>query len=257
MESTMDIGLFLTSFQIYEHFRKDGDVVRVPVGLPESHFAVLLSGEADFISKEGTVHLAPGDLLYLPMNLPYRSEWHGDAKFLSLYFTFSSFIETSRFKLQKLTFSDKYTDKMQDIFRAEGEGNGALALSLFYGFYDECTPHLIPQVKRFGESSVLPAILYLQSHSREPISVSDLAAMCSMSESYFFSCFKHQTGTSPIDYKNTVRCRLAAEMLCHSDRTVEDIAGDLGFSSPQYLRKLLFSVYGKTPKEIRKEHPSL
>ena len=49
----------------------------------------------------------------------------------------------------------------------------------------------------------------------------------------------------------------AAELLRSTDYTVEYISEKLNFSSPMYLRKVLFANFGKTPREIRKEKQEL
>ena len=82
--------------------------------------------------------------------------------------------------------------------------------------------------------------------------VSELARACNMSESGLFAFFRDYAHTTPISLKQKVLSERAVEALCCTDRSVEEIARDLGFCSSAHLRKTLKSVMGKTPSGIRR-----
>ncbi len=94
---------------------------------------------------------------------------------------------------------------------------------------------------------------HIENHCGDDFDIPYLASLCRMSESGFYALFRKQMGMTPIDYKNRQCCIKAAELLRSTDYTVEYISEKLNFSSPMYLRKVLFSHFGKTPREIRKE----
>lgn len=104
-----------------------------------------------------------------------------------------------------------------------------------------------------GTGVVQPALDYLEEHFREPVAVRELAARCCLSESYFYTCFRHETGFSPMAYKNRVCIRHAAyTLVSEPEKSIEEISAECGFSSSIYFRRLFRQITGKTPREYRK-----
>ncbi|MBQ7821595.1 MAG: helix-turn-helix transcriptional regulator, partial [Clostridia bacterium] len=102
------------------------------------------------------------------------------------------------------------------------------------------------------DQAILLAIEYINKNYNRRISVPELAQMCNMSQSRFFTTFKAATGKTPIDYKNSVLVNRASQLLVsQSDRSIEQISDLLGFESSTYFRRLFKSVTGKTPREYR------
>ncbi len=87
---------------------------------------------------------------------------------------------------------------------------------------------------------------------REPwrdLTVSELAALCCMSESTFLRTFKHFSGgISPIKYRNNIRLMLAEE-LAASKMTLDEIAERLGFYDAAHLCNLYRKYKGKRLKK--------
>ena len=133
------------------------------------------------------------------------------------------------------------------------ESDTALALSDFFQLYSYASAHFEIDPHRTEDNRVAKALRHMETHLSSDFDVPTLARLCGMSESGFYSQFKSATGHTPIEYKNILRCRAAAELLCNTDSTVEDIAERLGCSTPAYLRRMLLKVIGKTPKQIRAE----
>lgn len=63
--------------------------------------------------------------------------------------------------------------------------------------------------------------------------------------------FLHQT---PTNYVNQLRLTYAANLLTHGDRTILDIASEVGFESLSYFYTLFKTQYGQTPRQFRQNH---
>lgn len=96
--------------------------------------------------------------------------------------------------------------------------------------------------------AVYPAIEYISEHYKDKDSISTYAALCNMSESYFRKLFAAATGTSPVDYRNSLRLS-EAKRLYHSGKTMSEIAEELGFYDESYLAKLYKKKYGCSMKK--------
>ena len=59
-------------------------------------------------------------------------------------------------------------------------------------------------------------------------------------------------GCTPIEYRNTARCRRAAELLTTTEMSVEEVAEAVGCANAAYFRKMLKKYLGTTPRTIRK-----
>ena len=47
-------------------------------GSPMNYIAYMLKGRAEIVSKHATIKINEGDVFFIPINLPYQSNWHGD-----------------------------------------------------------------------------------------------------------------------------------------------------------------------------------
>lgn len=70
--------------------------------------------------------------------------------------------------------------------------------------------------------------------------------------SYFRKMFKQYTGIAPVQYQLDLKIRRAREMLVLSDKTVKEIAFEMGFQSIHYFSRIFKKKTGMAPSEIRK-----
>lgn len=246
-------GVLKTIF-VREIHNRDGKVNKMPLGVLNSFFGTLTYGKARFYSKDTDVTILPGETIYIPKGCVYTSEWFGlpQSVHFSCGFDFPYFGDGTKFALQKVPFDGEYILSRMKLINEWQEKDTFLALSAFYELCSKVFPCLSKQDKPKTITSVLPAIRFLDTSFSGDFDVSYLASLCGMSESHFYFTFKKQTGKTPIEYKNTVRCIKAVELLSRTDMTVEYISEKLNFSSPMYMRKTLMKYTGKTPRQIRR-----
>ena len=70
--------------------------------------------------------------------------------------------------------------------------------------------------------------------------------------SYFRKMFKKYTGVPPVQYHLDLKILRAKEMLLYTDKSIKEIAYDLGFQSIYYFSRIFKSKLGVSPSEIRK-----
>ncbi|MEM9524633.1 MAG: AraC family transcriptional regulator [Pseudomonadota bacterium] len=79
-----------------------------------------------------------------------------------------------------------------------------------------------------------------------------LARAVGLSRPHFFKLFKKQTGVTPNVYFNTLRSERAIEDLVSTDKSVTDIAHDLGFASQASFSRFFSHNVGIAPTDYKR-----
>lgn len=104
-----------------------------------------------------------------------------------------------------------------------------------------------------SDAALAPALRYLEKHFAQNTPVSDLAAMCFLSESYFRARFREVSGVSPTEYRNRLRVAKAEELLGSSLWTVGLVAETLGFCDTSHFYRVYKKITGRTPRNAGEE----
>lgn len=114
----------------------------------------------------------------------------------------------------------------------------------------------VRRVHRVRASSGLSAPIrsccdFIELHLSEPFSLTRLAKELGYSEYYLSRKFKAEMGQTPARYLRACRIRRAQQLLRATNRSVQDIAADVGFSSSSRFISLFREETGVTPGEYR------
>lgn len=77
------------------------------------------------------------------------------------------------------------------------------------------------------------------------------AALCGVSATYFYRCFRQWSGKSPVEYRNNLRLSNAESMLRHTDMQIQEIAEVIGFEDPFYFCRIFAKRFGASPQKYR------
>jgi AraC-like DNA-binding protein len=103
-----------------------------------------------------------------------------------------------------------------------------------------------------GEATQLAE--FLSVHYRENTSAADLAALFHLSESQMRRKFVKAYGRPPIAYRNSLRCKIADELLLHTNLSISEIAERIGYSTPADFYRSFLKIHGVTPSDRRRNH---
>ncbi len=84
------------------------------------------------------------------------------------------------------------------------------------------------------------------------LAISDLAAACRLSRSYFSRAFKVTFGESPHRWRHGKRIEEACLQLCSTGRSLADIAMACGFNDQAHFTRSFKAAIGMTPHSYRK-----
>lgn len=96
-----------------------------------------------------------------------------------------------------------------------------------------------------------PAFTYITANPKEKITLSKMAALCSISSSYFSKLFAKENLGNLSEYVNHIKIEQAKTLLISTDWTIRTISENLGFDDSGYFIKVFKRETGKTPLEFR------
>jgi AraC-like DNA-binding protein len=230
------------------------------MGIKRHYIAKMHSGTGFIRTLSGEeLTLSAGDVFYLPRGLRYHSYWTPDeANGLPVEWESYGFIHFPdplgrSFSMQKLFPSEKALGYLSAL--NENKTVSPSSVGLLYLFLGEVISSMQESASDPRAALFAKAEEYIRENT--DFKVSELARACNMSESGLFAFFREYAHTTPISLKQKVLSERAVEALCCTDRSVEEIARDLGFCSSAHLRKTLKNITGKTPSEIRRSEGNI
>lgn len=102
-----------------------------------------------------------------------------------------------------------------------------------------------------GDEAVLKVQRWLQRDARH-VSLAAMAAEAGLGERTFLRRFQQATGLRPTEYCQQLRAAKARELLELTNRTVDQIAWDVGYQDPAAFRKVFTRMVGLSPMDYRK-----
>ncbi|GBG06947.1 AraC family transcriptional regulator [Paenibacillus agaridevorans] len=107
------------------------------------------------------------------------------------------------------------------------------------------------KTERAGGDAVLTARRYIEERYREPITLDRLAEVAYVNKYYLAHSFKEQLGQSPIQFLIRYRLEVACYYLRATERSIGEIAEQVGYQSEPSFYHLFRRVIGVTPLQYR------
>ncbi len=107
------------------------------------------------------------------------------------------------------------------------------------------------QEKISNNNDLYPIIEYIYNSYKTRITLEELAKMCGMSVSSFHRKFKKLTNCNLIDFVQRLRVEEACNLLSNTNKTVVQIANEVGYSDIKYFYKVFKKITGNTPKHYK------
>ncbi len=101
------------------------------------------------------------------------------------------------------------------------------------------------------DSAILAAVDYIHSHYAERITLDDLCSVAFMSKSVLSERFAKHIGQSPLSYVNYYRILVAKKLLIETDKSIAEIASEVGFFDHSHFLKTYKKYESIQPADLR------
>jgi AraC-like DNA-binding protein len=107
-------------------------------------------------------------------------------------------------------------------------------------------------VAALKDRSLSQALELLHREPATPWTIDELASRAALSRATLVRRFRESVGMPPIEYLNRWRLLKAHQLARYSAGSIEQIAGQVGFSSAQTLTRAFKRTFGYTPTDLRR-----
>lgn len=239
---------------------------------PDFEFNLVLEGSMDYFVNGETVHLEPGEGIFVnSQRLHYNySQAHRPAKYLVLTVSpelFPRSLPAVAALLEEKTRFDctDYLKLCQPGLPAQYEGilhqveagipDPLHTLAMVQALCAGVLPQLRPAAHTTAHDAAWLCLhqmtQYLHAHYQERVMLSDIAAAGQVCRSRCCQLFTTYLGQSPIDYLNGYRLKKSLPLLLGTRCSVGEAAARCGFCNQSYYTQLFRRQYGCTPREYR------
>lgn len=99
---------------------------------------------------------------------------------------------------------------------------------------------------------ITQALAYISAHYMEKITLRILATQLFVSEPYLSKLFRQELDTSFTDYLNRTRIERSVDLMRHTELSLLEISGRVGFEDQSYFTKVFKRLVGETPRQYKK-----
>ena len=256
-------GLYLCSLGYYP--KAAGHYTFRKKGLPENFLFYCVDGKGWYRVEDKQYEVKANEFFILPQNVSHAYGSSEDDPWSIYWIHFggeqlrhfnSLFTIQSHFKPFHVKGSDAIASGFTKMYKALELGYSTDNLM----FANICLSHFISlfiyNSKHFEAvdenlNCIDSAILYMQEHVNETITLNELSKLYHYSPSRFSSLFKQKTGYAPIDYFLQMKMQKASQQLDFTKQSIKEIASNFGFEDPYYFSRRFTKVIGMPPSKYR------
>ena len=211
------------------------------------------------VEYEGLVFDAQkGDVILLDCSKPHYYHAHDDLEFVYLHFDGSNSHELCNHVIDMYgplirnnnnVLIGNFLYNMINFYKQDGVENPFESSMKIYKLIQLLSERNSAYQKE--DTVIEQTVRYIRSNVGKQISLTELADIAALSPYYFSHYFKECTGLSPINYVIHTRIDQAKILLSRTNKTVEEIAYEVGYLSSNSLINVFVQKTGMSPKQYR------
>ena len=246
-------------------------------------FQYIIEGKFYITCGETTLNTSKGDIIFINQNVRHfmTPACQDDCKLCSIIVNPQFIIGLGQLELQKKYVSpvllssalenlhikadsedyenwNKYIQELMSLNTDRLPGYELLAkaalLNLWKQLYDLAAERSNLRLKTASqdEQRTKQAVLYIQEHFMEAVTLDDIASSIMVSKSECCRCFKRTLGITPFEYLMKYRIQESAKRIRRKPQdSISEIAGSVGFNNTSYFNKIFKKYMECTPSEYR------
>lgn len=235
-------------------------------GLPENFLFYCVDGHGWYKVDNQRYEVGPNEFFILPQHTEhsYGSDEEHPWTIYWIHFGGESLADFNKLQTVQKHFKPDYIKNNGDILPVFFRIYKTLELGYSIDnllFANMCLSHFITlfiyNTRHYAATAndkidcVDSAILFMQEHINENISLNALSSQYHYSVSRFSNLFKQKTGYAPIDYFLQMKMQKACQELNFTNESIKTIAFNMGFDDPYYFSKRFRTILGISPKKYR------
>jgi len=208
-------------------------------GKEQHSFIYVQHGMLDYYFSESgrKIQVKKGSMIYIPKHMPYKTKYLMDNTTIKIII-----FDTTSDALLPMPLTTLSTSEIAFAFESISLLNAYNTLFLTSKIYEilyiagNDTSNIPKKYEK-----IFPALTEMNYKYFENHKVETYAKMCKMSEQNFRRLFKAYTGSSPIEYRNSLRLFAVKRMVDSGEFTVSEAAYIAGFNNMSFF----YSIYHK------------
>lgn len=254
-------------------------------GLYRSHsheydeLTLILEGEGNYSAQGHNILVTSGDLILIPANLLHGfvclKAWKGiSVHYLKeqvpaycqylidhAYQQNPDHIVVTRLEGWHLDKAELALRQLEEEWSKEQHGELSYDLmrnaleSLLLNYHVNASESMkASRIEQGSDKQIIQdALKVIHGSYQTTLKITDLASHYFLSESIFRKKFTETVGVSPKQYIISLRLNEAKKLLQHTQKPIEWISSEVGFTSSSRFHELFVKHFGKTPLEWRKQ----
>ena len=215
----------------------------------------LIGGATFFVDNQDSLYINESEITYLPENYGFsKKAEHG--KIIAIHFTSKTPLPNKilRFKPTNPNFFRSEFIKLYQIWNQKQLGYSYEAKIIFYNIILEIEREWAKQTPWVTNKQLSIALEYIHLHfSDGNVSITKLAKMCGMSDTYFRKLFVNEFGITPLKYINQLRMTQIRELIQANYYSIEAISEQCGFNNVNYFSLFVKKETGMSPLLYRRK----
>jgi len=216
-------------------------------GRPYASLSIRINGTGRFEIGGKSFLSEVGDLLFIPVNMPYRVEYSGGESIV-VHFSSCNYFEAESISLENPTAITVQLQHLLQTWQSRHSINQAKSI-----LYDVLEKIATEKRLLLHDTAIVSCIRYLDAHFADPeLDIASVCAVCFISVSALQRAFAEHLGTSPRQYLIQLRMNRALELLARDELSIKEIAFACGFSDEKYFSRAFKKKYKRSPSHLRR-----
>lgn len=119
-------------------------------------------------------------------------------------------------------------------------------------FLEQVFARLKEKQESISRKPIREAREYIARHFKEDIDLEQVSCIVGFNSSYFSRLFKKETGKNFVEYLTELRMLEAQQLLSETDKSIAEIAEEVGYTDDKYFSRAFKKYSGLKPKDYRK-----
>lgn len=254
----------ISDIVILEQYWEENEIYRTDVPRAKSGFLYFCGSCGEYFCGKKTMQVNEGSIVYLPPGTEYSTRFYRvrpDRPASIVINLYISDADNNRLTLSRdiVKMCDKASAPIEELINSSGFLYSSPVTS--FAAVKRNIYALIEQLASWNEENNLPkkefvriknGIEYLESDAQQQLSISEIAELCGVSETYFRRLFFKYAHMSPNKFRLTKKIEKAKLYLDDGSYSVSEISEYLGFEDQSYFSRIFKKYTGVSPHKYRK-----